>query len=138
MERSSRSPAGSGTFPTSVMFPGVETSCIPRARRACRRAQLMQTGYRPGASRRYAPRRCQFDSRRIYVRPRTGPVGGRPAAGSQRAGSLGSCATQQTCYSLSWDRQTDVLQYRLMPPPYRGGMITPGITLITSTNRERT
>ena len=26
-----------------------------------------------GATRRYAPRRWQFDSRRIYVRPRTGP-----------------------------------------------------------------
>ena len=28
----------------------------------------------PGAARRYAPtRRWQFDSRRIYIRPRTGP-----------------------------------------------------------------
>jgi len=27
----------------------------------------------PGAATRYAPRRWQFDSRRIYVRPRTGP-----------------------------------------------------------------
>ena len=38
--------------------------------------------------------------------------GGRPAAGSQRADRLGSCATH-----LGWDRQTDRSRYRLMPPP---------------------
>jgi len=38
--------------------------------------------------------------------------GGRPAAGSQRADRLGSCATH-----LGWDRQTDGSRYRLMPPP---------------------
>jgi len=42
--------------------------------------------------------------------------GGRPAAGSQRA------------YSLGWDRQTDGQtdgsRYRLMPPPRREGIIT--------------
>jgi len=32
---------------------------------------------------------------------------GRPAAGSQRTYSLGSCVTQPACYSLGWDRQTD-------------------------------
>jgi len=45
--------------------------------------------------------------------------GGRPAAGSQRADSLGSFATQQACYSVGWDRQTDGQmdgsQYGLMP-----------------------
>ena len=52
----------------------------------------------PRAARRYVHRRWQFDSRRIYVRPRRvrSPhiSGGRSAAGSQRAYSLGSCATQ--------------------------------------------
>ena len=33
--------------------------------------------------------------------------GGRPAAGSRRADSLGSYATQPACYSLGWDRRTD-------------------------------
>jgi len=42
--------------------------------------------------------------------------GGRPAAGSQHADSLDSCATQPACYSLGWDRQTDGSRYRLMPP----------------------
>ena len=45
---------------------------------------------------------------------------GRPPAGSQRANSLGSCASQPACYSLGCDRQTDRQtdgsQYRLMPP----------------------
>ena len=54
----------------------------------------------------------QFESRRIYVRPRTGQQsahsGGQPAAGSQRA------------YSLGWDRQTDGSRHRLMPPPLGG------------------
>ena len=52
----------------------------------------------PGAARQYAPRRWQVDSRRIYVRPRTGPQSAHlwwpPAAGSQRADRLGSCVTQ--------------------------------------------
>ena len=46
--------------------------------------------------------------------------GGRPAAGSQRADSLGSCATQPACCSLGWDRKTDRQmdgsRCRLMPP----------------------
>ena len=46
--------------------------------------------------------------------------GVRPAAGSQRADSPGSCATQPASFSLGWDRQTDgqtdVSRYRLMPP----------------------
>jgi len=46
--------------------------------------------------------------------------GGRPAAGSQRADSLGSCATQPACCSLGWDRQTDGSRY-LSIPPYGGG-----------------
>jgi len=45
----------------------------------------------PGAARRYAPpRRWQFDSRRIYVRPRTDPQSAHgKAAGSQRVYRLG-------------------------------------------------
>ena len=39
---------------------------------------------------------------------------GRPAAGSQRTYSLGSCATQRACYSLGWDRQTDGSRCRLI------------------------
>jgi len=42
--------------------------------------------------------------------------GGRPAAGSQRADSLGSCATQPACYSLRRGRQTDGSPCRLMRP----------------------
>jgi len=45
------------------------------------------------------------------------------AAGSQRADSIGSCATQPACYSLGWDRQMDGSRYRLMPPPYDRGII---------------
>ena len=49
--------------------------------------------------------------------------GGRPAAGSQRVDSLGSCATQPACYSLGWDRQTDRRTDRGITryPPYGGG-----------------
>jgi len=54
----------------------------------------------------------QFDSRcgstSVRGRVRSPHIsGGQPPAGSQRADSLGSCATQPACYSLSWDRQTD-------------------------------
>jgi len=52
------------------------------------------------AARRYAPRRWQFDSRRIYVRPRTGPQSTHlwwPAVPIAQ----GSCAVGQT------DGQTD-------------------------------
>ena len=45
----------------------------------------------PGAARRYAPRRWQFDSRRIYVRPRTGPQSAhlwRPAVAKLQAASV--------------------------------------------------
>jgi len=34
---------------------------------------FLKTSYRPGATRRYDPRRWQFDSRWISVHPRTGP-----------------------------------------------------------------
>jgi len=51
--------------------------------------------------------------------------GGRPAAGSQRADSLGSCATQPVCCSLGWIRQADGQTggspYRLVPPPRTAG-----------------
>ena len=42
------------------------------------------------------PRRWQFNSVRGRVRSLHIP-GGRPAAGSQRADSVGSCATQPAC-----------------------------------------
>ena len=56
-----------------------------------------ETSHRPGGAETISPRRrWQFDSRRIYVRPRTGPQSAHlwwPAvaklAGSQRACSLG-------------------------------------------------
>jgi len=73
------------------------------------------TSYRPGAARRYALRRWQFDSRRIHVRPRTGPQSAHGyAASSQRAYSLRQLRArpqQQThhccCRSTG---QTDALQ----------------------------
>ena len=54
---------------------------LPAARRpACVRACApntprldSQTSYLPGSGETICPRRWQFDSRRIYVRPRTGP-----------------------------------------------------------------
>jgi len=46
--------------------------------------------------------------------------GGRPAAGSQSADSLGSCATQPVCYSLGWDRRIAVS----LNAPQGGGIIT--------------
>ena len=68
-----------------------------------------------GAARRYALRRWQFDSRRIHVRPRTGPQSAHGyAASSQRAYSLRQLRArpqQQThhccCRSTG---QTDALQ----------------------------
>jgi len=45
-------------------------------------------------------------------------AGGRPAAG-YIANSLGSCTTQPAGDILGWNRQTDGLRYRLMPP-WRG------------------
>ena len=61
----------------------------------------------------------QFDSWRIYVRPRTGPQSAHGyAAGSQRAYCLGQLR------AYGWDRQidgqTDGLRYRLMPALRRG------------------
>ena len=52
--------------------------------------------------------------------------GGRPAAGSQRADSIGSCATQPACYSLGCDRQRDRqtngrITVSLIAQPYGGG-----------------
>ena len=52
----------------------------------------------PGAAKRYAPRRWQFDSRRIYVRSRTGSQSAHGyAAGSQRAYSLGQLRAYSSC-----------------------------------------
>ena len=49
--------------------------------------------------------------------------GGRPAAGSRHADSLGSCATQPACYSLGWtDGRTDGrIAVSLNPPLRRSG-----------------
>jgi len=70
---------------------------------------MLQTSYRPGSDETICPPpgRWQFDSRRgstsVRGRVRSPHIsGGRPAAGSQRA------------YSLGWDRQTDGSRYRLM------------------------
>jgi len=80
----------------------------------------MKQGIAPEAARRYAPppmavRRWQ-KSRRIYVRPRTGPqsayhsvAGDGYAAGSQCAYNLGSCAMGLT------DGQTDRRMDRAIP-----------------------
>ena len=72
------------------------------------------------------PRQWQFDSRRIYVRPRTGPQSAHhwwPAVAKLQAASVplqaaslpigyGSCAPRA---AAPWDRQTDGSRYRLMP-----------------------
>ena len=51
----------------------------------------------PAAESPYAPRRWQFDSRRIYLRPRTRPQSARGvAAGSQVHIAQSSCAMGQT------------------------------------------
>ena len=60
----------------------------------------MITSYRPGGGDTIRPRQWQFDLRRVRS-PHIS--GGRPAAGSQRADSLGSCATQPAFLSLGWD-----------------------------------
>ena len=52
------------------------------------------------------PRRWQFDSRRIYVRPRTGPQSAHGyAAGSQRAYSLGQLRMPRA--AAPWNRRTE-------------------------------
>ena len=43
---------------------------------------LSETSYRPGGGETICPRRRQFDSRRIYVRPRTSLVAGQLQAAS--------------------------------------------------------
>ena len=65
----------------------------------------------------------QFNSRRIYVRPRTGPQSTHlwwPASCRQPA-CLGSCAMQPVCYSLGWNRQTDGRIAVLLDASLRGG-----------------
>jgi len=84
----------------------------------------------PAAARRYAPAdgsSTRGGSTSVRGRVRSPHIsGGRPGAGSQRADSLRSCATQPACYSLGWGRQTggqtDGSRYRLMPPT-AGGII---------------
>ena len=79
------------------------------------RAILSVTSYRPEAARRYTPRPVDGSSTRggstsVRGRVRSPHIsGGRPAAGSQRA------------YSLGWDRQTDgrIAVLRNAPPPLR-------------------
>ena len=95
-----------------VQKHSLQTSCLSPCKtndRICPVSLLTKLSPRGGAwaARRYTRRRWQFDSRRIYVRQRTGPqcshLWWRPAAGSQRADSLGNCTTQPVCYSLGWD-----------------------------------
>ena len=79
----------------------------------------------PRPARRYAPRRWQFDSRRIYVRPRTGPQ-----SAHLRSDSLDSCATQPACLYPRLDRQTDrqtdkrIAVLLNAPPPKTGDIIS--------------
>ena len=70
-----------------------------------------ETNYRPGGRDDMPPRRWQFDSRGIYVRPRTGPQSAASLPGSQRhsLGQLRHGTDRRT------DRQTD-----LIPPLRRG------------------
>ena len=64
---------------------------------------LIKKNYRPGGGETICPRRWQFDSRRIYVRPRTYPQSAHlwwPAVAKLQAASVtiayGSCAMGQT------------------------------------------
>ena len=79
----------------------------------------------------------QFDSRcgstSVRGRVRSPHIsGGQPPAGSQRADSLGSCATQQACYSLSWAG----VKLGRIPPDLRSG--TSCLRSTTSNNRSCT
>ena len=68
------------------------------------------------------PHRWQFDSRRIYVRPRTGPQSAHgQAAGMQRAYSLGQLRH-------GTDRQTDGRIAVSLNAPYGGGIVTDSIS----------
>jgi len=75
------------------------------------RINLIETSYRPGAAKRYTPAdgsSTRGGSTSVRGKVRSPHIsGGRPAAGSQRAYSLSSCATQPACYGLGWDRQMD-------------------------------
>ena len=81
-----------------------------------------ETRYRPGGGETICPRRWQFDSRRIYVRPRTGPQSAHlwwPAVAKLQAASV-------PIAKAGTDRRTDRdgSQYRLMPlPPTAGGIM---------------
>ena len=75
----------------------------------------------PAAARRYAARRRQFDSRRIYVRPRTGPQSAHlwwPARCRHRGGSGG--VTKVTSH-----------------PPWRGSLFHVIIMRVTKSFRCR-
>ena len=91
------------------------------------RAILSVTSYRPEAARRYAPRPVDGSSTRGGSTSDRGRVrsphisGGRPAAGSQRA------------YSLGWDRQTDGRIAVLRNAPHYDGGITIAVIFITWT-----
>jgi len=88
---------------------------------------VRRTSYRPRAARQYAPGQWQFDSRRIYVRPRTRPQSAHlwwPAVAKLQAASVsigwGSCAPRQ----LRHGSETDGSRYRLIPAlPHGGGII---------------
>ena len=85
---------------------------------------ITATSYCPGGGETICPRRWQFDSRWIYVRPRTGPQSAHFWK-CQRAYSLGSCATQPACYSHRLGL-TDghIAASPNAPPPYGGGITT--------------
>jgi len=105
-----------------------------RAGRQCHSESIIQ-GIGPGAARRYAPRRWQFDSRRIYVRPRTGPQSAHlwwPAVAKLQAAcvplqadSVHKAAARLGQLRPGTDRRTDGSRYRLMPPPTAGAYKLP-------------
>ena len=72
----------------------------------------------PGAARRYAPlpRRRQFDSRRIYVRARTGPQ-------SAHLWWLASCR-QQTCLQPRLGQTDELIAVSHNAPAHGGGIMT--------------
>jgi len=90
--------------------------------------QQIQQGIAPGAARRYAPRRWQFD--RWQNRSGSTPVSGRVRSphisGGQRAHSPGSCAMGQT------DGRIALFQNA----PLGRGIKRIGICAVKSTNEE--
>ena len=97
---------------------------------AMHQSKLVTTRYRPGAARWYAPADSSLiqKSRRIYVRPRTGPQSAHlwwPAVAKLQAASVPIAWA-----AASWNRQTDRSRYTKMLS--QGGGITNYQTVATS------